>query len=558
MSSITRYAIVLALGLSCAGLGSAVPCQTKTTKKTPTSSVSGRVTVHGKGVAGVVVGIRGLNGPLPSISTLKATTDADGNYQIVEVPAGNYQVFPMAPVYVMLDAVRGRGKMLLLAEGENVQGVDFSLARGGVITGKVTDADGRPVIEEQVTILPVDQNSQPLQMAQMYAPGNSGMQTDDRGVYRLYGLAAGRYKISVGFAEDNPFGNVGFGRAAYRRTFYPAATDPDDAKIIEITEGSEARNIDIALGRSLPAFSASGKVIDGETGQPVVGLRFGVRRVVNDGDAPIMNGIISASNSLGEFRLENVMPGKYVVLVMPQPGSEVRVDPVAFEVIDQDVTGLLVKTVRGLSVSGTLVLDGTYDKSAMQKLTQLRLSAFVRSDSESSIFGKESSIGPDGSFRIGGLAPGTANFMLGNQDRRPLVNFAVLRIERDGIAQPGGLEIKAGEQLTGVKIVVIYGTGSIRGEVKIENGPLPQGGRIMVWIRKPGDTTSNFRPYSLDSRGHFLIEGVAAGTYELNANANIPGRRGQVSTKQTISVAEDAVIDVALSLDLKSNPGQTP
>jgi hypothetical protein len=120
------------------------------------------------------------------------------------------------------------------------------------------------------------------------------------------------------------------------------------------------------------------------------------------------------------------------------------------------------------------------------------------------------------------------------------------------------VELKAGEETTGLKIIVSYGTGSIRGEVKVENGPLPQGGRVVVWIKRLGDTGSNFRPYNLDARGHFLIEGVAAGSYELNVNANIPGRRTPPSAKQPIEVSDGTVNDVVVTLDLKSNPEQLP
>ena len=31
--------------------------------------------------------------------------------------------------------------------GESTEGVDFALTEGGVITGRVTDAEGRPVVE---------------------------------------------------------------------------------------------------------------------------------------------------------------------------------------------------------------------------------------------------------------------------------------------------------------------------------------------------------------------------------------------------------------------------
>ena len=555
MSSLPRYAIVLALSFGSAVFTSAANSQTKTAKKAPTSTVAGRITIHGKGAAGIVVSIRGLDFPTQPTPALKATTDLDGNYRIADIPAGNYQVTPLAPQYTAADQLlsRSRGKSLLLAEGEDVQGCDFSLVRGGVITGKVTDADGQPVIEERLTIV---SEAQANARDQTFPPGVSGgFQTDDRGIYRIYGIPAGRYKISVGLAEENSYLPVRFGRVAYKRTFHPNATDSDDAKVIEIAEGTEATNIDITVGRNLPSFAASGKVVDGETGQPVKGLRFGLRRMVNDREGNFVQGIFAASNSQGDFRLENVTPGKYAVFIAPQAGSEVRADAAFFEVIDQDVNGLLLKTLKGLSVSGTVVLDGTYDKSVFAKLAQLRVRAYVRNELSGS--GQESPINSDGSFRVGGLVAGTANFWLGVvQDGRPPVSFAIVRVERDGVVQPHGVEIKTGEQVSGVTLVVSYGTGTIRGEVKWENGLLPPGARVNLWLKKLSDTESNVGPYNLDSRGHFLIEGLAAGSYEINVNANVPGRR-TLSVKQPISVTEGTVSDVVVVLDLKA-PAPNP
>ena len=88
--------------------------------------------------------------------------------------------------------------------------------------------------------------------------------------------------------------------------------------------------------------------------------------------------------------------------------------PAIFEIIDQDVTGVLVKTVKGLSVSGTVVLDGPHDKNVFARLAELNVQAYVRSEISGS--GQVADpINPDGSFRIGGLLPGTANFWLARQ-----------------------------------------------------------------------------------------------------------------------------------------------
>ena len=129
MSSLLRYVFVLAFSLCCAGLPSSANSQTKTPKKPPAGSVSGRITIHGKGAAGIVVGVRSADFSPQPAPAFKATTDPDGNYQITGMPAGNYQVAPMAPAFVLPDLVsaRARGKTLLLAEGEEVQGVNFAL-----------------------------------------------------------------------------------------------------------------------------------------------------------------------------------------------------------------------------------------------------------------------------------------------------------------------------------------------------------------------------------------------------------------------------------------------
>ena len=46
------------------------------------------------------------------------------------------------------------GKTLIITAGETVEGIDFTLARGGVITGRVIDSEGGPLIEEPITLLP--------------------------------------------------------------------------------------------------------------------------------------------------------------------------------------------------------------------------------------------------------------------------------------------------------------------------------------------------------------------------------------------------------------------
>jgi protocatechuate 3,4-dioxygenase beta subunit len=552
MSRLLHYSLFLAFSLSSFGLHSAANSQTKPAKRPVGSSVSGRITIHGKGAAGIVVGLRSSDSPAQPLAVFRATTDPDGNYRIAGLPAGNYQVAPMAPALVLpeLALARAGASSLLLGEGEDVQNVDFALERGGVIAGRVSDADGRPVVEERLMLVLADQNQQ---RQQMFGPINAaGAQTDDRGVYRIYGLVPGRYKISVGRDDDSYYFGSVFGRPTYERTYFPDTTDPTSAKVIEVTEGSETANVDITIGRPLPTFVASGTVVDAETGQPVPGLRIGLRRTLQNDYVGVNSAAVA--NRLGDFRLENLTPGKYAVMILPMPGIETRADAVTFEVVDQDVTGLLVKTFKGFTVSGVVVVEGKNENAILAKLAELRLRAFVRGEGPMQNFANVSTINGDGSFRIGGLTAGTANFWLASQDGRPPVNFNIVRVERDGVVQPRGLELNGAEsQIAGVKIFLRYGTGSVKGEVRFENGPLPAGARVMVWLKKAGENSSSFRPNTTDSRGRFLIEGVSAGDYELHVQANLPGRPSPPVTA-TVTVAEGTVSDVVVTLDLKPNP----
>jgi hypothetical protein len=78
--------------------------------------------------------------------------------------------------------------------------------------------------------------------------GGYFMQTDDRGIYRLYGLPAGRYLISAGSGGgpgEMPM-RIG-GVSITKRTYYPDSTEESQAKAIEVTPGSEAKDIDIRL-----------------------------------------------------------------------------------------------------------------------------------------------------------------------------------------------------------------------------------------------------------------------------------------------------------------------
>src|SRR5262245_17484199 len=69
-----------------------------------------------------------------------ARTDADGKYEFADIPAGRYQVSATKPAYVNQTWGQRQPtsppKPVELHGGETLDRVDFSLQRGGVITGR--------------------------------------------------------------------------------------------------------------------------------------------------------------------------------------------------------------------------------------------------------------------------------------------------------------------------------------------------------------------------------------------------------------------------------------
>jgi hypothetical protein len=511
------------------------------------------VTIKGKAAPGIVVGLRTSQPATPYEPSSRATTDQEGRYRLADVPAGTYQVAPAAPAFVVSD-INSRSQTVVILEGENVEGIDFALVRGGVITGKVTDGEGRPVIEERVSLFSANQPSNPRVPTPQIYPITSS-QTDDRGIYRMFGLTAGRYRVAAG-AGANGFFYDAIGRGpSYKETFYPDVTDPAKATVVELTEGSEATKIDITLGSAAQTFAAGGHIVDGESTQPVAGIRLGLQLIVDQQRRSYVSANI-ISNSLGEFRVENLTPGKYGIFVQPQPDSDVRSEAVTFDILDQDVSGLVVKTSKGgASLAGSVVIENTDDRTVLATLAQLRVQGYIQNQAGSPSMGHTASISFDGSFFLNGLESGAAYLSLGAQDRNLLKGFVVSRIERDGIVQPHGIEIKTGDQITGVRMVVSYGSATVHGIIKVENGELPARARFSVQVTKAGERTG-IRPPQVDARGHFIMDGLPGGLYDfiVTVVGMAPGRSPWSFAKQQVNIIDGVVNEVTITLDLSQKP----
>src|SRR5262249_7924296 len=231
----------------------------------------------------------------------------------------------------------------------------FALIRGGVITGKVMDDEGAPLIARRVQLYTLNGQGQKRYYQGLFMYEMS--QTDDRGVYRIYGLPPGRYIISAGGeGEGDP---LRFGSGKFALTYHPDTADEKQAKVIELKEGSEVTDVDIRFGSARKTYEAAGRVVDKETGKPVP------RIYVSCGPKPEKDGSNSGysttaiADGQGNFRLPGLPPGRYQAMIMDVLGETGYTgEAVEFEIANDNVSGVELKAFLGASVSGFVVIEG--------------------------------------------------------------------------------------------------------------------------------------------------------------------------------------------------------
>jgi hypothetical protein len=254
-----------------------------------------------------------------------------------------------------------------------------------------------------------------------------------------------------------------------------------------------------------------------------------------------------------------LVPGKYAVFVFTGDNSSMLGEPLTIDIIDQDVDGITVKLVQGASLSGVIVVEPE-NSAALTRFSELRVHAAIAGNPNGvrGVGFPTAPVDANGNFSLKGLPGGLANVLLGSTTGTPSPKgFTLARVERDGVVYSRGIPIKEGEQVTGLRVVVNYGTAILHGIVEIQNGPLPNGALIFVSLFKPGERLSNMRPVPVDARGRFIVEGIPAGTYDVHAAlSSVPRDKFRRTVKREVTVQDGVTTEITLTLDM--SPPQKP
>jgi hypothetical protein len=273
-----------------------------------------------------------------------ATTGSDGSFRIIGVAPGDYYADVMMPGYVQ--PLRGMlSDMANLAPAERdriasqltrvsvaanqAANVQIMIYRGGAINGTVSFDDSAPAagVAVQALILPPGSAGSQTTSATQQASFAGFTRTDDRGQFRLTGLADGTYIV---FAAPRSIFPIYYGNTIER----------SHAKKLEVHAGDEATGTDIQIPAA-GMHRVSGIVTSQQDGHPL--SRASVQLRLSSGD----NGTISATTaSDGTFTFNAVPDGKFTVLILnaydPTSHAGFTSDGQALEVSGADINDLVV------------------------------------------------------------------------------------------------------------------------------------------------------------------------------------------------------------------------
>jgi uncharacterized protein (DUF2141 family) len=359
-----------------------------------------------------------------------AITDDSGTFLIDRLPEGRFSIVVKKAAYLpgAYGATRpaGPGTALALAAGQRAE-ITLTLARAAVLAGVIRDEQGESAPGVQVSAVRIPGSGD---LTRIFATAETAV-TDDRGVYRIFGLLPGEYAVAA-IPRVTGSGEIGnrstaemdatlsalqrrSGRGGiaaqpgvappaippppasfnYAPTYYPGATAFAGATRIRLAPGDERTGVDFVIA-PVRAATIEGAVTGAGDAPANVQLAIVI-------DGPRVSALFSAypvlSQRPGEttqFKYTNVAPGRYRIMArfsrsqsqnqtvaigvgsarsgsnLPQRSADTLYGVADVDVSGADMTGVIVALQPGATLSGRVVFESE-SRKAPEDLSGIRV-----------------------------------------------------------------------------------------------------------------------------------------------------------------------------------------
>jgi hypothetical protein len=492
-----------------------------------TGVITGRVIAEDGGdVSNVSVSIHpAYTGQRDAGGPLSTTTDESGNFKFTGLKPRAYRIYVRETRGYVNPFTPGSGTTYYRIGDHAV----ITMIRGGVITGRVTTANGEPIVAAQVSATMM-RDAEGNSLRRSY--GGRSRTTDDRGVYRLYGLAPGTYIVSVrsnlSIRQISPYDGD-------TPTYYPSSTR-DTAAEVAVVSGGEVASIDIRY-RGDRGHIISGVVTGpGDGSQRHVSL-YNIATGSYDGSGDVQRG--EAANS---FAFRGVSDGEYEILAnaygISNDADSFVSPPRRVTVRGADAGGIELKLAPQASVAGKVVVESQPDVCETRREFSIEEAVIaLRRDEKTSraVYQNYSlEVAPDdkGGFTIRRIAPGryyiemrlpAENWYLKSIATAPVAAPIARKPASSAVAGRDGFVLKAGEKLSGLNVTIATGAASLSGKVIAakEGARLPSRLRVHLAPVEAANADDPLRYAEMIVRPDrsFAFNNIAPGKYRLITRA---------------------------------------
>jgi len=515
----------------------------------------------------------------PAGQGAQTDTDDDGNFEFEGLTPASYVISASAPGYITPPPV---------LDDENSAGVyrvgDFAnitLVKGGVITGKVMNITGEPLTGVSVNATRVGGVDGEEDDQAVFQGFGRNWRTDDRGIYRIYGLVPGAYIVQAGGAGG--FGpNILSPFSGDAPTYYPSSAR-DAATLISVRAGEEIAGIDVRYrgdkghvisgrvmakaGDAGSAFSPTQIILTLAGSEAVVATALRMDRgPAGRGGANRRQADRGASRG---FALYGIPDGEYEIIAR-RNGFGAESDAVSatrrVSARGSDVGGIELTLAPLASLSGRVVVEKKAAVCQKQRASSVgeilvvaeRDEAQVREATLASRLAPARPAAPNltGDFTARNLESGRHRVIAqlpdenwyvraisidGKPDARTNNKAPAPTARRTAALAPvnvvrDGVTFKPGEKLTGITVTIAEGAEGIKGQV-VADQDSKRSGKLRVHLvpaeKESADDVLRYAQATANGAGGFQFKNLAPGRYYLLVKPIKDDETGQSSTKSS-------------------------